>query len=90
MGFVLQVVSCRNNYQWKDSRQRHTRNLGVLTVCFAIITLVHSDYVNETLAHKNDCYKTDESQEVYFEFSSKIIDNGKLVSSLIYVILTMV
>jgi hypothetical protein len=79
MGFGLQVVKCRNIYQWKDSRQRQPRNLyvSVLILCIAIITFVNSNHLNETLPiSKEDCDGVEPSQEVRFEFSSKVISNG--------------
>lgn len=76
MESVFRVVKCRNNYQWKDSRQRQIRILRVLTVCVSIISLVQSEYVNETFTQNDDCYDEIEPQKVYFEFTSNIIDNG--------------
>jgi hypothetical protein len=82
MGFGLQVVKCRNVYQWKDSRQRQPRNpyVSVFMLCIAIITFVNSDCVNETLpVRKEDCDGiVESSQQVHFEFSSKVINNGVL------------
>lgn len=83
MGFGFRLLRCRNGYQWKDSRQRQPRNLymSVLTICIAVIT-VHTKYVNETLPFdQKDCGEIEQNsptQELQFEFSSKVINNGML------------
>lgn len=52
-------------------------------MCLAIIT-VHSEYVNETLPlSQKECEETDQhsaTQEVQFEFSSKVINNGSIIT----------
>ncbi|KAK4019943.1 hypothetical protein OUZ56_001941 [Daphnia magna] len=85
MGFGFRLLRCRNGYQWKDSRQRQPRNLymSVLTICIAVIT-VHTKYVNETLLFdQKDCGEIEQNsptQELQFEFSSKVINNEYIVA----------
>ena len=71
----FQVARCMNNYQWKDSRQRQALNI-VLSLCFAVITCVKSDYVNDSsITNQINCDDM-QPEEVYFEYSSTVINNG--------------
>lgn len=77
---IRYLSSYPSNYYCKDSRQRHSRKIGVFSVFVMIACLlVHADCVNRTHDHSEECLDVDDPEEVHLEFTSKIVKNGKFL-----------
>ena len=70
----------RNFYQLKDSRQRQTKWVlnNILIILVLLVIEIQSDYTNSSYStNEDECVVGDvDTQEVYVDFTSKIVLNG--------------
>lgn len=78
-GFCVPVF--QNFYQFKDSRQRQTKLVlkNILIILVLLVIGIQSDYTNTSYStNEDECFVGDaDTQEVYVDFTSKIVLNGK-------------